>query len=109
MVTQWILLNSCEHVYSTFPMSLLKDFEGKIVNCFSLWSFLIFIGAADRKISSLFPAQLNTLIVAVVMILRVWAMYNQSRIILGMLLMFYAISITSYLVTCVLNTKDLGM
>ena len=90
-------------------MFLLKDFEGEIVYYFAWWSLLVFIGAADRKFLSLFPVRLNTLAVAVVMILRVRAMYNQSRLILGMLLVFYAISIISYLVDCVMGAKDLGM
>ena len=90
-------------------MFLLKDFEGKIVYYFCSWSILMFIGAADCKISSLFPAQLNTLVVAVVMILRAWAMYNQSRLILGILLVCYTISIISLLVDRVLDAKDLGM
>ena len=90
-------------------MFLLKEFEGEMVRYFGSWSFLMFIGAADRTISSLFPAQLNTLVVAVVMILRLWAMYNQSRLILGMLLVFYAISIISFLVDRIMSAKDLGM
>ena len=102
-------LNSCKHVYSTFPIFLLKEFEGEIVYYFASWSILAFIGAADRKFSSLFLAQLNTLVVAVVMILRVWAMYSQSRLILGILLVFYAISLTSYLVYCIIIAKDGGM
>ena len=91
------------------PGFLLKDFEGEIVDCVASWSILVFIGAADRKILSSFSAQLNTLAVAVVMILRVWAMYNQSRLVLGILLVFYPLLIISYLVGRVLNIKDVGM
>ena len=67
------------------------------------------MSAAGCKVSSLFPVQLNTLVIAVLMILRVWAMYNQSRLILGILLVCYAISIISYLVDRVMDAKDLGM
>ena len=67
------------------------------------------MNAAGCKVLSLFPVQLNTLVVAVLMILRVWAMYNQSRLILGILLVCYAISIISYLVDRVMDAKDLGM
>ena len=90
-------------------MFLLKDFKGKIVYYFASWSILIFIGAADRKILNLFPAQPNTFIIAVVMILRVWVLYNQSGLVLGILLVFYAISLASYLVDCVISAKDGGM
>ena len=67
------------------------------------------MSAAGCKVLSLFPVQLNTLVIAVLMILRVWAMYNQSRLILGILLVCYAISIISYLVDRVMDAKDLGM
>ena len=90
-------------------MFLLKEFEGEMVACVGSWSMLAFIGAADRKILSSFPARLNTLVVVVIMFLRVWAMYNRSRLVLGMLLVFYAISIISFLVARVIGTKDLGM
>ena len=90
-------------------MFLLKHFEGEIGYYFAWWSILVFIGAADRKIVSLFLARLNTLVVAVVIILRVWAMYNQSRLILGVLLVFYAISLTSFVVDHVIVSKSVGM
>ena len=90
-------------------MFLFKDFEGETVAYFSSWSILIFIGAADCKIPGLFLARLNTSASTVIMILRVWVMYNQSRLILGILLVFYAISIISYLVDRVIGAKILGM
>ena len=43
------------------------------------------------------------------MILRVWVMYHQSRLILGTLLVFYTISLISYLINRILSTKDIGM
>lgn len=39
------------------------------------------------------------------MILRVWAIYNQSRLILSILLTLYVIEVTLYLVDCVLFTQ----
>ena len=109
MVTQLVLLNSCECVYLMFLKFLLKNFKGEIVDYFTLWTMLVFIGAADCKIVSLFQAQLNTLLVAVVMILHMWAIYNQSRLILGMLLMFYTILIILFLVDRVVSTRGSGM
>lgn len=38
---------------------------------------------------------------AVVMILRVWAMYNRSKIILGSLLTFYVAEIIPSVVNCI--------
>ena len=90
-------------------MFLLKDFEGEILYYFVPSSLLVFIGAADCKNLSLFTTRLNTLAVAVVMILRVWAMYNRSMLILGMLLVFYTIAVISNLVICVTRSKDAGM
>ena len=90
-------------------MFLLKHCEGEIGYYFAWWSILVFIGAADCKILCLFLARLNTLVVAVVIILRVWAMYNQSRLILGVLLVFYAISLTSFVVDHVIVSKSVGM
>ena len=55
------------------------------------------------------PARLNTSVVAVVMILRVWAMYNRSRLSLGILLVFYTISLISYLADYAIKAKGLGM
>ena len=42
-----------------------------------------------------------TLIGIVVMILRVWALYNQSKLILGTLLALYAIEVIINLISCV--------
>ena len=43
---------------------------------------------------------------AVVMILRVWVLYNKSRFILGALLVLYAIELVSYVADCLLfSTK----
>ena len=42
-----------------------------------------------------------TLDTIVAMILRVWALYNQSRLILGTLLTLYAIEVIFTLVSCV--------
>ena len=51
-----------------------------------------------------------TVVTAAVMILRVWAMYNWSRIILGVLLSLYALEIVSFIITCVIiSTKLPGM
>ena len=51
-----------------------------------------------------------TVVTAAVMILRVWAMYNRSRIILGVLLSLYALEIVSFIITCVIiSTKLPGM
>ena len=48
-----------------------------------------------------------TLFDIVVMILRVWALYNQSRFILRALLTFYAIEVIVNLVYCVFfNTPN---
>ena len=49
---------------------------------------------------------------AVVMILRVWALYSRSRIILGALLTFYFLEVIPYLIVCIISStqeKTLGM
>ena len=57
------------------------------------------------------PTRCFTLLGAVVMILRLWALYNQSRFDIGFLFTFYAIKITLCLVDCVMfvTQKDVGM
>lgn len=50
--------------------------------------------------------------IAVVMILRVWALYRRSRFILGALLTLYAIEVIVALVNCVVvstRSGSLGM
>ena len=42
-----------------------------------------------------------SLVYAVVMILRLWALYNRSKFILGPLLTLYAIEVISYITYCV--------
>ena len=43
-----------------------------------------------------------TLEAAVVMILRLWALYNQSRLILGVLLLFYAMESIAFFISFVI-------
>jgi hypothetical protein len=48
-----------------------------------------------------------TVVTAVVMILRVWALYNRSKIILGVLLAFYVLVIIPFIIACIiLSTPD---
>ena len=47
-----------------------------------------------------------TLFDLVVMLLRVWAMYNQSKYILGTLLTVYTIEVVLYLVDCVMYSTS---
>lgn len=48
--------------------------------------------------------------VAVAMILRVWVIYDQSRIILGILLTIYIVEIVSLVVSCVtLSISHIGI
>jgi len=51
------------------------------------WSFLLFVGAADCA-----------------MILRVWAMYNQSRLVLITLLLFFSVMVILTAVDCIIMT-----
>lgn len=65
-------------------------FKGTITFQALLWGFLVFIAAVDCELSlasDLFPFVL--LLVTVVMVLRVYAMWYQSKIILGVLLGVY--------------------
>lgn len=58
----------------------------------------IFVCAADCKISGSLLVRVFTLITAVVMVLRVWAIYNRSRFILHTFLTLYAIEVVLFLV-----------
>ena len=49
-----------------------------------------------------FPSLWISLVDAAVMILRLWALYNQSRLILGTLLTFFAMQIVAYFVAYVM-------
>ena len=73
---------------------------------------MIFVGAADCETPCLRRPKRIVLIDVVVMILRVWALYGRSRVILGALLTFYAIEGIAYLVCCVMeciHDGSLGM
>ena len=58
-----------------------------------------------------FFREMNHICAVVVMILRVWALWNQSRCILGILLTFCIIEVIAYLVDCVIldSKQDIGM
>ncbi|KAN0094510.1 hypothetical protein V8E55_002797 [Tylopilus felleus] len=65
----------------------------KILGILANWAFFVFFGAAD-----------------LVMILRVWAIYRGSRIILGVLLTLYVMQMVPFLITCILaNIGTTGM
>ena len=67
-------------------------FQGAILYTISKWTFVFFLGAADCGLLCGLPSEKATLTVtAVVMILRVWAMYNRSRLILRTLLMLFSV------------------
>ena len=70
---------------------------------------MIFIGAADCEISCSLWSRLITLVEAVAMILRVWALYGRSKFILGALLTLYAIEIIPNLALCVWVGTHTGM
>ena len=50
------------------------------------------------------PKKYALTVVAVVMMLRVWAMYNQSRLILGTLLTLFVMEIVSYILAFAINS-----
>ena len=64
-----------------------------------LWTFLPFFGAAECELlcGSLSGKAISDGTDAVVMILRVWAMYNQSTLIFSILLMFFFLEMISTL------------
>lgn len=52
-------------------------------------------------------SEVTTVVTAVVMILRVWALYGRSRIILGVLLALYVMEIIPFIIACIiLSTPD---
>ena len=74
----------------------------------SLWAFAVFLSAADRELPC--PLTLSSSIllwVTVMMILRVYAMWNRSNSILCLLLFIYAVqTITTVLFIGTYNTPD---
>ena len=66
---------------------------------------LLFLGAADCELLCSSLSEKQTLIVtAVVMILRVWAMYNRSKLILGTLLTTFSLEIISLVLTAAIQS-----
>ena len=60
---------------------------------------LLFLGAADCELLCNSLSEKQTLnVTAVVMILRVWAMYNRSKLILGILLTTFSLEIVSLVI-----------
>ena len=88
----------------TFPQSS----QGKISVFFYSWSFWIFVCAADRETLLSFPVQSTTSLDIVVMILRVWALYNQSRLVLGVLLGLYAMEVVLLFARYLLESIAVG-
>ncbi|KAF8452685.1 hypothetical protein L210DRAFT_2051569 [Boletus edulis BED1] len=76
--------------HSTWPCR--GDLQGKILTIIGQWALFIFIGAADLA-----------------MILRVWAIYSQSRIILGILLTLYVLEIVPFMIGSITTSIKLTM
>ena len=69
------------------------------------WAFLFFFDAANcellcNSLSENRIIMMNT----VVMILRVWVMYNRSRLILGILLMLFSVEVISTIIAAVVGS-----
>ena len=88
-------------ILSIFFYSDQDHFQGKTFGIFDAWASFIFIGAAQRKL--VFTSSKSSLVInTVVMILRVWALYRRSVIILATLLTLYAIEFILYFVAAVI-------
>lgn len=71
------------------------------------WSVSVFFASADCEVSHLYRLRPIVLTSAVVMILRVWALYGRSKIILGALLIFYGIEVIVNLGYCIwISVRD---
>lgn len=86
----------CQTVVRThhsFPVySIQEYFLGEIIYTIDSWTFNLFLGAADCElVCNSFRKKRPLTVAAVVMILRVWAMYNRSRLILGTLLTLFSL------------------
>ena len=81
---------------------------GNIVFFLGTWTFWVCMCSADREIPSLFSMYWITFVDEVVMTLRLWALYNRSRFILGSVLMFYLMEIISSFVGFVVFSKSSG-
>jgi uncharacterized paraquat-inducible protein A len=66
-----------------------KFSEGTVDYTVSAWAFLLFLAAADCELPPLVHFLLFQLQFEVVMILRIYAMWDQSKRILGALLFIY--------------------
>ena len=88
------------------PVYLIHEcFQGKIIIAIRGWTFLLFLGAADCESLCNSLSEKKTLIVTtVVMILRVWVMYNRSRLILGTLLTTFFLEIISLTLTAAIQS-----
>ena len=73
-----------------------------------LWAFAVFLSATDRELPSpLILSSSNFFLVTVVMILRVYAMWNRSNSILCLLLFIYVVqTITTVIFIGTYNTPD---
>lgn len=86
--------------------------QGEIINIVYGWTFLLFIGAGDCEfLSNPVPEKRTSIMIpAVVMILRVWAMYSRSRPVLAILLVLFCLEILSTIIGVVIysNPKHLS-
>ncbi|KAF8553295.1 hypothetical protein OG21DRAFT_1485495 [Imleria badia] len=72
--------------------SISECLQGEILGYINAWTFLFFFGAAEF-----------------VMILRIWAMYNRSRVILGTLLTLFTLEIISTLLAVAIDSDPKNM
>lgn len=100
----------CETVVSilskTLFMSCHDGLQGKIIYMIGSWMFILFLGAADCELFLRFKF-LNMEIlmtVAVMMILRVWALYNRSKLVLSVLLVLFSLEIISFILAATVNS-----
>ena len=74
-------------------MALCGWFQGVILDIITQWTFVLFLAAADCELYSSLCQKKQALMMAVAMILRIWAMYDRSRLILGTLLTMFCLEI----------------
>lgn len=80
--------------------------QGTILLIINSWAYLLFIGAADCKSCMLYFPNMEIQVIAVVMmILRVWVMYNRSRLILGLLLAPFSVEIISTILNATIHSN----
>ena len=97
-------LHNTNDTHSTVVSTLTHTWlQGKVVAVTNAWALLFFLQSIVGYFVTCLPRKRIAMVIAVLMILRVWAMCRRSRLVLYTLLMLYVVHTIAYILSYVFS------